>query len=249
MKLNITASSRVGCVRSNNEDMILVGDLLVRNGKMSRNIDIADSDRYIFALADGMGGHSCGEVASADTLGNLKYYFSDLPKGLAPGNFNEAMNEWLRSINNILESKGMTDPSCRGMGTTLVALAYYEHRFFWMNCGDSRLYRQHDGKLQQLTTDHSLAALMGMTGKRSPLITNCIGGGCTGSYLDLVECTNMIEPGDAFMICSDGLTDMVDDEEIERIIAGDFDADALCQAAEDAGGRDNISVIVIRVSE
>jgi protein phosphatase len=247
MKMNITASSRVGCVRSNNEDMILVSELLIRNGKMSRQVDSNDSDRYIIALADGMGGHSCGEVASAETLGNLKYYYSDLPKGLSPGDFNEAMNEWLISINYILEAKGVDDASCRGMGTTLVALAYYEKRFFWINCGDSRLYRLHDNKLQQMTTDHSLSNLMGVAEKHSPLITNCIGGGCKSSYIDLVECTKMVEPGDAFMLCSDGLTDMVDDQEIERLMVKGFDADALCQAAEDAGGRDNVSVILIRV--
>ena len=245
--LHITASSRVGLVRTNNEDMLLVGDLLLRNGKMSKNADTTDTDRYLMALCDGMGGHAGGEVASADTLSNLKYFFSDLPKGLAPGEFNEAMNEWLHSINNVLNSKGMDNPSYRNMGTTLVALTYYEHRFYWLNCGDSRLYRLHDGHLQQLTTDHSYSNLMGSAKKTSPMITNCIGGGCRTSYLDLVECTEEIERGDTLMLCSDGLTDLVDDAEIERLLVGEFDADALCQAAEDEGGRDNVSVIVITV--
>ena len=246
-KLHITASSRVGLVRTNNEDMLLVGDLLLRNGKMSKNADTADTDRNLMALCDGMGGHAGGEVASADTLSNLKYYYHDLPKSLTPGEFNEAMNEWLRSINNILDSKGIDYPSYRNMGTTLVALAYYEHRFFWMNCGDSRLYRLHNGQLTQLTTDHSYSNLIGSTKKTSPMITNCIGGGCRTSYLDLVECTEEILPGDTLMLCSDGLSDLVEDEEIERLLAGEFDADALCQAAEDEGGRDNVSVIVINV--
>ena len=246
-KLNITASSRVGMVRTNNEDMLLVGDLLLRNGKMSKHADTGDADRYMMALADGMGGHAGGEVASADTLSNLKFFFSDLPKGLSPGEFNEAMNEWLRSINNVLESKGMDNYSYHGMGTTLVAMAYYEKHFFWINCGDSRLYRLHDGKLQQLTTDHSYSNFVGSTKKTSPMITNCIGAGCRTSYLDLVECTTQVEAGDTFMLCSDGLTDLVDDAEIERLLSGEFDADALCQAAEDEGGRDNVSVIVVRV--
>ena len=249
MKIKITASSRVGLVRSNNEDMLLIGDLLLRNGKMSKQADTSDTDRYLVALADGMGGHAGGEVASADTLANVKFYFGDLPKGLAPGEFNEAMNEWLRSINHILESKGLDDYSCRGMGTTFVALAYYENRFFWMNCGDSRLYQLHDGKLQQLTTDHSYSVLIGSAVKHSPMITNCIGAGCRSSYLDLVECTTQIQPGDTIMLCSDGLSDLVDDKEIERLLAGEFDADALCQAAEDEGGRDNVSVIVCRFEE
>lgn len=246
-KLIITASSRVGLVRTNNEDMLLVGDLLLRNGKMSKHVDTVDSDRYILALADGMGGHAGGEVASADTLANLKYFYNDLPKGLEPCDFNEAMDNWLRSISNILESKGIDNYTYREMGTTLVALAYYEHRFFWVNCGDSRLYRLHDGNLQQITTDHSYSNLIGSKEKNSPMVTNCIGAGCKNCYLDLVECTDMVLPGDTFMLCSDGLSDLVADKEIERLLAEGFDANALCQAAEDEGGRDNVSVIVIKV--
>lgn len=245
--LHITASSRVGLVRTNNEDMLLVDNLLLRNGKMSRTADTSFTDRYLLALADGMGGHAGGEVASAETLSNLKFFFNDLPKGLEPGDFNEAMNNWLRSMNNILASKGVEDIFSRGMGTTLVALAYYEHRYFWINCGDSRLYRLHEGELQQITTDHSYSNLIGSTTKHSPIITNCIGGGCKTSYLDLVECTSIVQPGDTFMLCSDGLSDLVDDREIERLLVGEFDADALCQAAEDEGGRDNVSVIVARI--
>ena len=248
-QLHITASSRVGLVRTNNEDMLLIGDLLLRNGKMSKHVDTADTDRYIFALADGMGGHAGGEVASADTLANLKYFYSDLPKGLTPGDYNEAMSEWLVSINNILDSKGIENYAYRGMGTTLVAMAYYEHRFFWLNCGDSRLYRLHDGHLEQLTTDHSYSNLIGSKEKHSPMITNCIGAGCKTSYLDLVECTEKVQPGDTFMLCSDGLSDLVDDKEIERLLVGEFDASALCQAAEDEGGRDNVSVIIVKIKE
>jgi len=246
-RFHITASSRVGLVRTNNEDMLLVGDLLLRNGKMSKNVSTADTDRFVMALCDGMGGHAGGEVASADTLANLKFFFTDLPKGLDAGGFNEAMNEWLHSINNVLDSKGIDYPSYRDMGTTLVAMAYYEHRFFWINCGDSRLYRLHDGRLNQITIDHSYSNLMGSKKKTSPMITNCIGGGCRTSYLDLVEFTEDVLPGDTFMLCSDGLSDLVEDAEIERLLAGGFDADALCQAADDEGGRDNVSVIVITV--
>lgn len=246
LRLSITASSRIGLVRTNNEDMLLVDDKLLRNGKMSKLFSTDDADRYLMALADGMGGHNGGEVASSDTLSSLKFFFHDLPKGLAPDKFNEAMNGWLRSISHTLESKGMADYSLKGMGTTLVALAYYERRFFWMNCGDSRIYRLHEGRLTQLSVDHSYSTLMGSKRKTSPLITNCIGAGCS-SYLDLVECTAQVEPGDTLMLCSDGLSDLVADEEIERLLAGGFDANALCQAAEDEGGRDNVSVIVASV--
>lgn len=244
--LLITASSRTGCVRTNNEDMALVGDLLLRNGKMSKSVVTNDSDRFIVAIADGMGGHKSGEVASAEALSNLRYYYSDIPTGLDPSGFTEAICEWLVSINNIFISKGLADPSLHEMGTTLVSLAYYCGEFYWMNCGDSRLYVLHDGKLKQLTTDHSLSNLLGET-KKTNMITNCIGGGCKNSYLDIMQCSDLMLPGDAMLLCSDGLTDMVNDEEIEKLLNDGFDADAFCQAAEDAGGIDNVSVIVIRV--
>lgn len=247
-KLRVTASSRTGCVRTNNEDMILVGNKFVRNSKTSTLVDTAEGDRCILALADGMGGHNSGEVASSDVLNNLQFFFNDMPAGLSAGQFTETIVEWLDSINHIIEAKGIDAPQYKGMGTTLVALAFYAGHYYWMNCGDSRLYRLHQGQLQQLTTDHSLSNLLGCEG-HSNIITNCIGGGCQNSYIDIVEFTNDVMPGDVLMLCSDGLSDMVDDKEIERLLAEGFDADALCQAAEDAGGRDNVSVLVATITE
>ena len=246
LKLEITAASRIGCVRTNNEDMILVGEWFVRNSKLRAHYSTGESDRYLVALADGMGGHSGGEVASSDTLHNLQFFFGDIPSGLKTSDFNEMIVEWLESINNILSSKGHSDPIYRNMGTTLVALAYYGGEFYWLNCGDSRLYRLHEGRLSQVTTDHSLSNLMGID-EHSSIITNCIGGGCSTSFIDMVRFTQDVQPGDVFMLCSDGLNDMVDDREIERMLSEGFDADALCQAAEDAGGYDNVSVCVISV--
>jgi protein phosphatase len=100
--------------------------------------------------------------------------------------------------------------------------------------------------LTQLTTDHSLSNLLGSP-QHSNFITNCIGGGCKTSYIDLVQCTDLVLPGDVFMLCSDGLTDMVPDDEIARLLTAGHDAEALCEAAEEAGGADNVSVIVVRV--
>ena len=247
MKLYISAVSHVGCVRHNNEDMILIGSQFVRNGETFVEVDLADKERYMLALADGMGGHNSGDVASEDTLSNLHYYFYDLPSsGMSVGDFNEAIYEWLESINAIIDSKGHSEPRFYNMGTTLVAFAYFNGEFYWMNCGDSRVYYLHEGVLHQLSTDHSLNNLVGES-EHSNIITNCIGGGCKTSYIDMVTCTRDVRSGDMYMLCSDGLSDMVDNDEIERLLNEGADANGLCEAALAAGGHDNISVCLIKI--
>jgi protein phosphatase len=246
MKFSITAVSNVGCVRENNEDMVLVDTKYVRNDKYWTMADMASSERFLIALADGMGGHNRGEVASSDTLHNLQFFFNDLPSGLSSGDFNEMMIEWLNSINNIIDSKGRSEPQYHDMGTTLVCLAYYEKEFYWMNCGDSRLYHFRDGFLKQLTTDHSLNNLNGIA-KHSSIITNCIGGGCKSSFMDIVKCSELLEPGDVLLLCSDGLTDMVNDSIIQNLLAQGADASRLCDTAIAAGGFDNVSICVIKI--
>jgi protein phosphatase len=236
----------VGCVRENNEDMILVGDTFVRNGEYATGVHLTDKMRYLIALCDGMGGHNSGEVASSDSLENLHFFFNDIPSGLDASGFYEDIVEWLESINNIIDSKGHVVPECKGMGTTLVAIAYFEGKLYSMNCGDSRMYRYRQGKLEQQTTDHSLNNMMGSS-EHNGIITNCIGGGCKNSFIDMVCCTPDVLPGDTFLLCSDGLTDMVPDDQIETMLAGDADASALCQRAEDLGGLDNVSAVVVRV--
>lgn len=245
---HITASSRVGCVRTNNEDMILIKDSFLRNGRDRYDFDLEENKHLLIALADGMGGHNCGEVASSDVLHNLRYFFNDLPENLSSDNFSDAINSWLRSICRTIDAKGHSDPLYLNMGTTLVSLVYTGGEYYWLNCGDSRFYRLHDGVFTQLTTDHSLSQMMGSK-EHSSLIVNCIGGGCRESYIDIEKCTDQIEVGDVLLLCSDGLTDMVDDETIKGQLTAGFDADALCQLADDAGGYDNVSVIVIHVEE
>lgn len=246
MKLSISAASYVGCVRHNNEDMILVDDKFIRNGKHWTMVDTESCDRYLVALADGMGGHCSGEVASSEVLHNLQYYFSDLPTSLSIEDFNEAIYVWLESINNIIDSKGRCESRYAGMGTTLVAFAFYNKEFYWMNCGDSRFYRMHGRALQQVSTDHSLDNLTGGQG-RSNVITNCIGGGCKTSFIDMVQYTSEVVPGDVLLLCSDGLTDMLSDMEILTLLENGADATKLCNAAELVGGFDNVSACVVKV--
>ena len=246
MNLYVTAASRVGCVRKNNEDMILVGSSFIRNDSFNTKIELAPGKRTILAVADGMGGHNSGEVASSDALHNLHFFFNDIPTGLTAGEFNEMMVVWLESINLIVESKGRNDDRFKGMGTTLVGIAYYGGDFFSMNCGDSRLYRLRNGLLEQLTTDHSLNNMLGST-KHSSIITNCIGGGNKNSYMDIVKMTDDIQSSDIYLLCSDGLSDMLNDQQIEILLKSGGDANALCQAAVEAGGFDNVSACVIEV--
>ncbi len=244
--LYVTASSWRGCVRSNNEDMILVGSSFIRNDDYKTRIELSDTKRTILAVADGMGGHNSGEVASSDTLHNLQFFFNDIPSGLDETGFREMIDEWLESINNIIDSKGRVDEQYRGMGTTLVGMGYYEGNFFTMNCGDSRLYRMRHGTLSQLTTDHSLNNLLGSE-KHSSVITNCIGGGTKKSFIDLVQITDNVHSGDIYLLCSDGLTDMLQDHKIESLLREGADAGGLCEAAIEAGGLDNVSACVIDV--
>lgn len=244
--LNISASSRTGCVRTNNEDMILVGEELLRNGLSHADFETTDSNRCMLAIADGMGGHNCGEVASYDALTNMSFYFKDLPSNLDEKDFVDAMTNWLKSICLAVDAKGKENPMYKGMGTTFVALTYYSGRYYWLNCGDSRLYRLRDGELRQLTTDHSLSNALGLM-THSSQIVNCIGGGTTEAYIDIENITDDVKKGDVYMLCSDGLTDMITDSEVKEILNRSLEADTLCEAADNAGGYDNVSVIVLKI--
>lgn len=246
-RIVLTAASRVGCVRSNNEDMVLAYDKLLRSDVYATEFMTENTDRFAIAVADGMGGHNAGEVASSDTLSNLQYFINDLPGGLAIGEFDEMLMMWLQSINQIIASKGHVNPSMAEMGTTLVGFIYYNHKYFWLNCGDSRLYRLRNGQLRQLSTDHSLNNVNGEK-KHSNIITNCIGAGCKNSYMDLFEFTADVLTGDTYLLCSDGLNDMVSDKDLEQLLNDGASANRLCEAAIQAGGYDNVSACVFTLA-
>ena len=218
----------------------------IREDTYQTQIVLGREDRMMIAVADGMGGHNRGDIASNDTLRNLHYFFYDIPSCLNVNDFNEAMAGWLESINNYIASKGRADEQYKGMGTTLVGLAYYNNDFYSLNCGDSRLYRFRNHQLVQLTTDHSLSNLVGDE-KRTNVITNCIGGGSKSSFIDMVTMTNDIMSDDVYLLCTDGLTDMLSDKAISELLEGKADANTLCSAAIEAGGIDNVSCCVISI--
>lgn len=245
-RIVLTAASRIGCVRSNNEDMVLAYNQFVRSDAYETEFMTENCDRFAIALADGMGGHNAGEVASEETLSNLKFFIGDMPKGLTPDEFHQMINEWLKSINQIINSQGLADSSLREMGTTLVGVLYYNRRYYWINCGDSRLYRLRQGHLTQLTTDHSLINPHSAK-QHCSIVTNCIGAGCKTSYIDFQDITEDIQPDDAYLLCSDGLNDMISDETIEKLMNKQSSANALCEAAIAAGGFDNVSTCIFHI--
>jgi protein phosphatase len=245
-KMKITAACRVGCVRSNNEDMVLVHNQLLRSDAYQTELFPQSISRFAIAVADGMGGHNAGEVASEMVLSNLKFYMTDVPKGLQPEEYCQKMNDWLHSINHTVNSRGYADASKRDMGTTLVGILQYEGQYYFVNCGDSRLYRFRNGQLQQLSTDHSLNNAKGIN-RHSNIITNCIGAGVKNAYMDMVNITEDIQKDDTFLLCSDGLNDMMTDEEIATLLREGATANRLCEEAIDNGGFDNVSAVVIRV--
>lgn len=245
-RIVLTAASRVGCVRSNNEDMVLAYDKFVRSEVYQTEFLTENTDRFVIAVADGMGGHNAGEVASADVLENLQFFINDLPQNLSSVEFNEMIMVWLDSVNKMIASKGLVNPSMSDMGTTLVGIIYYNKKYYWVNCGDSRLYRYRNGQLLQLSTDHSLNTTNGEK-KHTNIITNCIGAGCKTSYIDMYEFTDEFLEGDTYLLCSDGLNDMIKDEEIAQLMAEGANANQLCEAAIVAGGFDNVSVCVFSI--
>lgn len=244
---NISATSDKGRIRTNNEDMILVSTRFVRDNSLHINVEMDNNDRFIAAVADGMGGHNGGEVASEEVLKSLCDSFHKLSPGLNISELNELIYSWLETVNQKLTTMGIEDETLIGLGTTLVGLIRYENYVFWMNCGDSRFYRFRNGILTQVSSDHSLNNLTGEN-RHSNVIVNCIGGGCRTSYIDLVEFSDDVNKGDVFILCSDGLNDMLSDVEIERVLAAGGAAEELCAAAVTAGGYDNVSVCVLKVN-
>ncbi len=246
LNFEIDAASRVGLIRKNNEDMILVGDRMIRNGIYHTFANISGCQMYIVALADGIGGHKAGEKASELVLGSLRHKFSMPWKYLDACRFNEAAYYWLDHVSRDIANSSKNEPLYSGMGTTLVGLAVNYNDLYWVNCGDSRIYLYRNDKLTQLSTDHSLNNILGDT-RHNGIIVNCIGGGCDTSYLDLVEFRKSASHGDIYLLCSDGLTDMLSDEDISHYLLEGATADQLCQYAEDAGGYDNVSVCLVTV--
>lgn len=232
------AATDVGRVRGHNEDSMLV-------------------EPTVFAVADGMGGHAAGEVASGlavDTLREVAERQELLTSDDVVAALAEANERILRSV--------AAHPQQAGMGTTVTGLAVVTHegsrRWAVFNVGDSRVYRYADGELSQVTVDHSEVHELVDAGFISPeaaarhplrnLLTRALGSE-DFSQVDLWELP--LQSGDCWLVCSDGLTGELDDAEVARFLGSSDDpqrtAEALVAAAVDAGGHDNVTAIVVCV--
>ena len=219
----------------------------------------ANEDSYVlardtFAVADGMGGAQAGEVASRTAANVVE------GGGKGEGTPEERMTRLVREANRLIFDKAQKDESRRGMGTTLTAALVGGDGVTVAHVGDSRAYRLRDGELEQLTHDHSLVAELERSGQLSPeaaehhpqrsIITRALG---PEADVEVDAHTHRARDGDVFLICSDGLTGMVSDSEMAGILRAEETledaAQALVRAANQGGGRDNITVVLFRVAE
>ena len=209
----------------------------------------------LFAVADGMGGAQAGEVASALAAGALE-------ESGANGGGERRVAELIQEANRRVHERATTDAATAGMGTTITAaLVEPDGRVVFGHVGDSRAYLLRDDKLEQLTNDHTLVAELVRRGELSPgeaevhpqrsVITRALG---TDPDVDVDTFAVEAQPGDVYLICSDGLSSMVDGEDIEQILRQNRSdlvaaARALIQAANRGGGEDNITAVLFAVDE
>jgi protein phosphatase len=221
------AASETGLVRPNNEDA-------------------AYSGRWLFAVADGMGGHAAGEVASAAVIESLRAHDTDMGADALL----EVLGHAATEANAEVARRAAEDPARFGMGTTLTAMLWSGNKAALVHIGDSRAFRLRDGQLRRITEDHVLGNLVSNAGALAPALSRYLDGRSDRSPdLGLRE----LQAGDRYLICSDGLSPVVSTEAIGAALAAAPDpADAVRQLvamAEEAGGPDNVSVIVIDVRD
>ncbi len=245
--LEVATATHSGMVRSHNEDSIA-----------------ADPDIGLAVLADGMGGYNAGEVASGIAVELIKTEMQKTLKEQRPEQLNDHGAQQIivrhaTQANEAIYHASQSQPQYSGMGTTLVVALWHDNHISVGHVGDSRLYRLRDGVLEQVTRDHSLLQEQidsGMITKEQArhsqhknLVTRAVG---IDPEVETEVHTYPTQAGDIFLMCSDGLNDMVTDEDIQLTLASlqanlPLAAQQLVQQACDNGGRDNVSVILVRV--
>ncbi len=246
MTIELHAAVDPGRARSNNEDSVAT-----------------DAEVALAVLADGMGGYNAGEVASnmatSFILSELGRWLREASSHASDAEVRRAMDICVDNANRAIFNAANSNPQYAGMGTTLVVAVFRDNRVLLGHVGDSRCYRLRDGRLQQITRDHSLLQEQIDAGLITPeqaafsanknLVTRAVG--VEDSVL-LETHQHDVLPGDLFLMCSDGLSDMLDDDGISQVLQQHESLEqcthALIEAANDAGGKDNISVILGRAT-
>ncbi|MGA1826160.1 MAG: Stp1/IreP family PP2C-type Ser/Thr phosphatase [bacterium] len=236
----------IGKRRSNNEDSFCI-------------LDKKKPTTFLYAIADGMGGHAAGEVASELTVKAIKSFFKRIDTDTISS---DIIIDLINKINEYVFYKASTNPQLSGMGNTLsLLLILNNNKIVIGHVGDSRIYRLREKKFEQLTIDHTEVQAMIDAGQLSKeaarhhplrnLIRQAIGASKGLDNIFTLEEEALIN--DKYLLCSDGLTDMLEDEKIEEILdcsaTPDEAVNALIHAALEAGGRDNVTAIVVRIDQ
>jgi PPM family protein phosphatase len=243
--VEVTALTHRGALRQRNQDALAIGALT------AADIDLIDPVRVtlplrapvLVAVADGLGGHAAGEVAAALTVRRLAAGAQRLTAA-------EAVARLLQEINDDLYRLADEDPARAGTGATVAGLVLTAQETLWFNVGDARAYREDGGYLGQVSVDDSPtpAGATG-TGTASTVVTQSLGGAPVPTAVHPhVGCRPGTDP-DRWLLCSDGLSDLVPVATMERLLRGDDDLRAvreLWAAAMNASGRDNISIALVR---
>lgn len=249
-KITITGQTDQGMVRDHNEDSIG-----------------SDPDLGLAVLADGMGGHKGGEVASAIAVDTIVSVLQQKLPGIKPGEIDDntgysresmAIEDAIKQANTNIFTAASQNSQYEGMGTTVVVLLFYDNRITVAHVGDSRLYRLRDNNMEQLTRDHTLLQELVDRGFYSQeeareslnknLVTRAVGVS-ENVQVDLLE--DIAQVNDTYLLCSDGLSDMIDDDLIEDTLMNyrsslDKTAKELIRQANEHGGKDNVSAVLAR---
>ncbi|HTM22719.1 MAG TPA: Stp1/IreP family PP2C-type Ser/Thr phosphatase [Kofleriaceae bacterium] len=251
MRVRFSGGTDVGRKRDHNEDSIFL-----------------PTDTRLAIVADGMGGHASGEVASKLAVETIVEHFRKTSLG-QPTTWPFKVDRDMRmDVNRLITAikvanleifeQAERDPACKGMGTTVDAIWFLDDAVLIGHVGDSRVYKLHEGELIQVTEDHSLVndyiKMKRVTAEEAEnwahknVIVRALGMK-ENVQVDIIS--NAPKVGDVYLLCSDGLTDMVDDDQIQHIIRSGTDLDKACDklidAANEEGGVDNISVVLARL--
>jgi len=235
----IWAATHTGLVRKVNEDRFCIGDW-VSHGHNESLEGIIECARGWAVIADGMGGHDAGELASESAIETIHAL-------IAQASSEPAIAHMLERANERIFEEMFSDRGRPAMGSTAVGVSFHHGNAFAFNIGDSRLYVVRGGALVQQSVDDTLTRATRAKGPRSHALTQSLGGSVSRLPLDPHVRRLIVSDREQLLLCSDGLTDMVPDDEIAGVLVRlpPHPAEALVSAALDAGGKDNVTVIVI----